>query len=79
MGELGIQSKYTNPSYKPIATRPNNDASVQNVLNLEFEVVKKMSSLVSDLTYVKVGYPWNYVCFFKLVPVYQNEMNSSDN
>ena len=45
-----------------MTTRPNEE-SVRNVLNREFEVDKEMSVLVSDLTYVKVGYRWNYVSF----------------
>ena len=71
MDELGIQSKYANPSYKPMATRPNEE-SVRNVLNREFEVDKEMSVLVSDLTYVKVGYRWSYVCF--LIDLYNREI-----
>ncbi|KAA0966252.1 IS3 family transposase [Sporosarcina sp. ANT_H38] len=71
MGELGLQSKYAKPSYKPMATRPNEE-SVRNVLNREFEVDKEMSVLVSDLTYVKVGYRWSYVCF--LIDLYNRKI-----
>jgi putative transposase len=71
MGELGLQSKYAKPSYKPMTTRPNEE-SVKNVLNREFEVDKEMSVLVSDLTYVKVGRRWNYVCF--LIDLYNREI-----
>lgn len=71
MDELGIQSKYTQPSYKPMATQPNED-SVHNVLNREFKVDKQMSVLVSDLTYVKVGGNWNYICF--LIDLYNREI-----
>lgn len=45
MGELGLKSKYAKASYKPIATRPNEEA-VQNVLNREFDVDKEMSVVV---------------------------------
>jgi len=62
MEELGIQSKYAQPSYKPMSSLPNED-SVGNVLDREFEVDEEMTVLVSDLTYVKVGQHWNYVCF----------------
>ncbi|MFC0470482.1 IS3 family transposase, partial [Halalkalibacter kiskunsagensis] len=54
MGELGIQSKYAQPSYKPMSSQPNEE-SVRNVLDQEFQVAEEMSVLVSDLTYVKVG------------------------
>ena len=71
MDELGLQSKYAKPSYKPIATRQNEE-SVRNVLNREFQVDKEMSVLVSDLTYVKVGYRRSYVCF--LIVLYNREI-----
>ncbi|MEK3888411.1 hypothetical protein [Bacillus sp. FSL K6-3431] len=35
--------------YKPMTSRPNEEP-VRNVLNREFQVVKEMSVLVSDLT-----------------------------
>ena len=54
-----------------MVTRPNEE-SVRNVLNREFEADKEMSVLVSDLTYVKVGYRWNYVCF--LIDLYNREI-----
>ena len=52
MEELGIQSKYALPSYKPITTRPNEE-SAKNLLDREFNVNKTMSVLVSDLTVKK--------------------------
>ncbi|QFF99010.1 IS3 family transposase [Psychrobacillus glaciei] len=71
MDELGIQSKYTKPSYKPMSTPPNEE-SVRNVLNRAFNVDKEMSVLVSDLTYVRVGGNWNYICF--LIDLYNREI-----
>ncbi|WP_156314810.1 IS3 family transposase [Halalkalibacter wakoensis] len=71
MKELGIQSKYAQPSYKPMSSQPNEE-SVQNVLDQEFQVNEEMSVLVSDLTYVKVGHYWNYVCF--LIDLYNREI-----
>lgn len=71
MKELRIASKYTQASYKPMCTRPNEE-SVRNVLNREFQVDKEMSVLVSDLTYVKVGNRWNYICF--LIDLYNREI-----
>ncbi len=71
MDELGIQSKYAQPSYKPMTSPPNEEA-VRNVLNREFQVDKGMTVLVSDLTYVKVGSEWNYVCF--LLDLYNREI-----
>ena len=73
MRELGIQSKYTQDSYKPM-TSPANEEAVRNVLHREFQVDEEMSVLVlvSDLTYVKVGKHWNYVCF--LIDLYNREI-----
>ncbi len=71
MDELGIQSTYAQPSYKPM-TSPPNEESVRNVLNREFQVDKEMTILVSDLTYVRVGSEWNYVCF--LLDLYNREI-----
>ncbi|MBM7541928.1 hypothetical protein JOE23_002196, partial [Amphibacillus cookii] len=53
MRRIGIQSKYAQPSYKPMKSQ-SNEESVRNVLDQEFRVSEKMSVLVSDLTYVKV-------------------------
>jgi putative transposase len=71
MAELGIQSKYAQASYKPM-TSPPNEESIRNVLHREFQVDKEMSVLVSDLTYVRVGQYWNYVCF--LIDLYNREI-----
>src|SRR5699024_6087861 len=71
MRELGIQSKYAQPSYKPMTTRPNEDR-IENLLDQEFDVDEAMSVLVSDLTYVRVGKHWYYVCF--LLDLYNREI-----
>lgn len=49
-----------------ITNRKRNKAMKQiaNVLNREFQQEKKLSVLVSDLTYVRVGKKWHYVCLF---------------
>ena len=71
MAELGIQSKYAQPSYKPMTSAPNEE-SFRNVLNRKFKVEEEFSVLVSDLTYVKVGKNWNYICF--LIDLYNREI-----
>lgn len=53
-------------------TSPPNEEAVRNVLHREFQVDEEMSVLVSDLTYVKVGNHWNYVCF--LIDLYNREI-----
>ena len=71
MKELGIKSKYAQPSYKPMITKPNEDVA-PNLLEQDFNIDKPMSVLVSDLTYVRVGKQWNYVCF--LIDLYNREI-----
>lgn len=71
MASLGIQSKYALPSYKPMVTPPN-EATYRNVLNRQFNPAAKNAVLVSDLTYVKVGGRWNYICF--LLDLYNREI-----
>ena len=63
MKTLGLSSNYTVAYYKPQKKR-SNEAVVANVLNREFSQNQKLSVLVSDLTYVRVGKKWHYVCLF---------------
>ncbi|WP_422385915.1 IS3 family transposase [Paraliobacillus zengyii] len=49
-----------------------NEDDVQNLLDRNFDVDEAMSVLVSDLTYVRVGKQWNYVCF--LLDLYNREI-----
>ena len=49
--------------FKP-QKKQSNEAKIANVLNREFQQGKELSVLVSDLTYVRVGKKWNYVCLF---------------
>lgn len=71
MSELGIKSRYAQPSYKPMVTKPNEE-EVGNLLEQKFDIDEPMSVLVSDLTYVRVGRNWNYVCF--LLDLYNREI-----
>ncbi|MEK4230224.1 DDE-type integrase/transposase/recombinase [Solibacillus sp. FSL H8-0538] len=63
MKQLSISSNYTVAYYKP-QKKSSNEAIVANVLNREFHQEKELSVLVSDLTYVRVGKKWHYVCLF---------------
>ncbi|MGG4215758.1 IS3 family transposase [Paenibacillus sp. FSL L8-0638] len=63
MKEYGLVSSYTVAQYKPHPTRCN-EAKQANVLYRKFEQEQALSVVVSDLTYVRVGSYWNYVCFF---------------
>lgn len=61
MIKLGLVSKYTEKNYKVHKSQPNN-AKVENIVNREFSERKILEVVVSDLTYVKVGNKWNYIC-----------------
>ena len=61
MKKYGLVSKYTLKAYKHAKTAVNND-DVTNVLNREFNTTETLDVLVSDLTYVRVGSNWNYIC-----------------
>jgi len=62
MKKFHLVSKYNKPSYKPQKTGVN-QAKIDNVLNREFNQNEPMSAIVTDLTYVKMGQSWFYVCF----------------
>lgn len=67
----GLVSKYTVKQYKVHKTGCN-EAKVQNVLNRNFMQEKQRRVVVSDLTYVRVGHKWNYICV--LLDLYNREM-----
>jgi len=62
MKKYGLVSKYTlRQSPKKKSTTVNNDA-VANIVNREFDEREKYEVVVSDLTYVKIGGKWHYLC-----------------
>ena len=63
MNELGLVSNYTVAQFKPHKSGCN-EAPVKNELKREFNQDKQLAVIVSDLTYVRVGKKWHYVCLF---------------
>lgn len=61
MGQKGLVSVYTRRKYRPPAPKVN-EAEVPNVPNREFDGRLPRTHIVGDLTYVRVGGRWNYVC-----------------
>ncbi len=49
-----------------------NESKVANELNREFKTEKPHAAVVSDLTYVRVGNKWDYVCL--LVDLFNREI-----
>lgn len=71
---MGLVSTYAWPSYKPMKTLIN-EAAYRNVLNRQFKIGQKITILVSDLEYVKVGTNWHYIC--SLIALYDREIVGS--
>lgn len=71
MAAQGLVSKYTVAQFKPHKTVCN-EAIIENKLNREFDGHEPLSAVVSDLTYVRVGSRWNYVCI--LVDLFNREI-----
>lgn len=63
MNEMGLVSNYTVAQFKPHKSSCN-EAPVKNELKREFKQDKQLAVIVSDLTYVRVGKKWHYVCLF---------------
>ncbi|WP_339024799.1 IS3 family transposase [Spiroplasma endosymbiont of Agriotes lineatus] len=64
-------SKYTKTRLKCKNIQVNNDP-VNNIVNRDFNNRKINETIVSDLTYIKVGFKWFYVCL--LIDLYNREI-----
>jgi len=71
MKKLGLVSKYTIAQFKPHKEKCNEDP-IKNELNRQFDGQAPYAVVVSDLTYVRVNYKWNYVCI--LVDLFNREI-----
>jgi putative transposase len=71
MKENNLVSAYTKVKYKPSSYKVN-EADIPNILNRNFNGYRPHSHLVGDLTYVRVGGTWNYVCL--LIDLYNREI-----
>ena len=56
-----LVSAYTRKKYKALKDNTNNDNEL-NLLEREFNNKAENEVIVSDLTYVRVGNNWNYLC-----------------
>lgn len=61
MKRNGMASSYSKAAYRPRPARPNDDPA-PNILAREFNGYAPRTHLASDLTYVRVGSSWAYVC-----------------
>ncbi len=61
MKQERLVSTYTKAHYRvPKATC--NEAKIENIVNRQFTHRQVVEVVVSDLTYVRVGKKWNYIC-----------------
>ncbi|MEW4354987.1 IS3 family transposase [Streptococcus pneumoniae] len=61
MKRLNLVSVYQKAAFKPHA-KGKNEASIPNLLARQFHQEKPLEALVTDLTYVRVGKRWAYIC-----------------
>lgn len=61
MKKYCLISNYTTKHFKVHKTRVNED-KVDNIVEREFNDRADLEVLVSDLTYVRVGQKWHYIC-----------------
>jgi transposase InsO family protein len=71
MAEHGLVSKYTIASFKPQKSKVNEEY-ITNILNRNFDNKTNRQVVVSDLTYVRVGNRWHYICI--LLDLYNREI-----
>ena len=61
MANKGLVSTYTKAHYKVHKTEVN-ESKIGNELDREFNNRDPLEAIVSDLTYVRVGSRWHYIC-----------------
>ena len=61
MKKRGLASAYTKRKYKNHG-KDSNKSTTPNLVKREFDNHKPLAVVVSDLTYVRVGSRWGYVC-----------------
>ncbi len=71
MNKFGLISTYTIAYYKTQKSEPNNEV-IDNIVNQDFDSHPKNQTIVSDLTYVRVGKKWHYICI--LIDLYNREI-----
>ena len=71
MKKYNLVSKYTLKNYKHDKSNVNND-EISNILDRNFNREDTLDVIVSDLTYVRVGSKWNYIC--TILDLYNREI-----
>ena len=71
MKENCLVSNYTKAQFKPHIDKVN-ESRVANLVNRKFDNQPQWNVVVSDLTYVRVGQHWNYICI--LIDLFNREI-----
>ena len=71
MKQEGLVSNYTTAQFKRQKDICN-ESKTENILNRQFDGQGYRDVVISDLTYVRVGMRWNYICV--LVDLYNREI-----
>ncbi|RLV20643.1 IS3 family transposase, partial [Streptococcus iniae] len=71
MHRLNLVSVYQKAVFKP-HSKGKNEVAIPNHLARQFHQEKPLKALVTDLTYVRVGNGWAYVCF--IMDLYNREI-----
>ena len=61
MKQEGLVSNYTVAQFKPHVVKCNED-KIENIVDRNFDEQPHLNVVVSDLTYVRVGKRWHYLC-----------------
>jgi len=67
----GLESAYTHRKHKSHSKKVN-ESTVPNLLDRQFNGQERLAAVVSDLSYVRVGQKWHYVCI--LLDLYNREI-----
>lgn len=73
MKAKGLVSTYTVAPFKPTKSVCN-ESKIGNALDRKFQQEKALTVVVSDLTYVRVGANWHYICI--IIDLYNREIIS---
>lgn len=71
MRENNLVSSYAKKKFRQHKT-PVNEANIPNILDRSFNGYAPHTHIASDLTYVRVGRKWNYICL--LIDLYNREI-----
>ena len=61
MKQRGLESAYTHKKYRNY-NKKHNETDIPNLLARQFNGHQPLAAVVSDLTYVRVGQKWQYIC-----------------